>query len=210
MSKANGSIEEFEEREAKVVIVGEANVGKSAIVLRFVSNDFVESATSTIGAAFLTKTIVTDRAIIKLNLWDTAGAERYRSLAAMYYRGVDVGLICYDVTDRKSFAEVQSYWIHKLREEVSGDGIRICIIGNKKDLAEQREVTEAEGMALAQSFGFYFFETSALTGEGVQEVFTTLASQLPSLRSSISKNYSLEDRFKKLDEEKLGMKNNCC
>ena len=89
---------------------------------------------ATIGASFLSKIIKYDESSIpiKLNIWDTAGQEKYRSLAALYYRGVDCAVIVYDITSRVSFDQVKEYWIHELRHQCFGtEGLQIAIIGNK-------------------------------------------------------------------------------
>ncbi len=86
-------------REVKVVTVGETAVGKSSITLRFVHNHFKENNVATIGASFLSKSIYV-KGWVKFNIWDTAGQEKYRSLASLYYRGVDCAIIVYDITNR--------------------------------------------------------------------------------------------------------------
>ena len=86
-------------REVKVVMVGESNVGKSSLTLRFVSNHFKENSHATIGASFLSKSIFV-KELIKFNIWDTAGQEKYRSLASLYYRGVDCAVVVYDITNK--------------------------------------------------------------------------------------------------------------
>mmetsp|Transcript_7968 Transcript_7968/g.15575 ORF Transcript_7968/g.15575 Transcript_7968/m.15575 type:complete len:133 (+) Transcript_7968:57-455(+) len=94
----------------KLVLLGDAAVGKSSCVERFVKNEFFEFQQPTIGAAFLTQTIPLDEYIVKFEIWDTAGQERYRSLAPMYYRGAAAALVVYDITDSDSFAGART-WI---------------------------------------------------------------------------------------------------
>lgn len=89
-------------REVKVVMVGETSVGKSCSTLKFVNGDFKENSVATIGASYLSKALTINKIVIKFNIWDTAGQEKYRSLASLYYRGADCAIIVYDITNRVS------------------------------------------------------------------------------------------------------------
>lgn len=93
--------------EVKVCILGDSGVGKSSLVQRFVHNTFSIANESTIGASFMTKTLIVNQKTVKLNIWDTAGQEKYRALAPMYYRGAAACVIVYDVTSAASFRSVQ-------------------------------------------------------------------------------------------------------
>ena len=187
MSKKN-------EREVKVVLVGESGVGKSSIALRFVNNHFKTITASTIGASFLSKSVVFKNNKIKYNIWDTAGQEKYRSLASMYYKGAECAIVVFDVTSRDTFEQAEQYWIPEVLREC-GSGASLCIAGNKADLVSERQVSEEEGRAFAASHGASYFETSAKIDQNVQELFQVLASQLTSLEavegSDRSKTYSL-------------------
>lgn len=111
-----------------VVTVGEASVGKTSITVRFVHNQFKDNTISTIGASFLTKTIYINGCWTKFNVWDTAGQEKYRSLAPLYYRGVDCAILVYDITSRESFEAVKNYWIHELKHQCSAyGGLLVCL-----------------------------------------------------------------------------------
>jgi small GTP-binding protein len=135
-----------------VVTVGESSVGKSSITLRFVHNHFKENNVATIGASFLSKSIYSN-GWMKFNIWDTAGQEKYRSLASLYYRGVDCAILVYDITNRNSFEAVQNYWVHELRHQCSEyGGLVLCIAGNKADLQHLRQVSQAEGQDLAREY----------------------------------------------------------
>uniref|UniRef100_A0A7S3YFV0 Uncharacterized protein n=1 Tax=Lotharella globosa TaxID=91324 RepID=A0A7S3YFV0_9EUKA len=161
----------------KLVLLGDAAVGKSSCVERFVKNEFFEFQQPTIGAAFLTQTIPLDEYIVKFEIWDTAGQERYRSLAPMYYRGAAAALVVYDITDSDSFAGART-WIDELQRQGSAD-IVIGLAGNKLDLHSQRKVDAKEAKAYADENGCIFFETSAKTGANVQEIFVAIAQKLP-------------------------------
>jgi len=161
----------------KLVLLGDAAVGKSSSVERFVKNEFFEFQQPTIGAAFLTQTVPLDDYTVKFEIWDTAGQERYRSLAPMYYRGAAAALVVYDITVADSFTGAKT-WIEELQRQGSSD-IIIGLAGNKCDLESRREVPKAEAQKYAQENGCLFFETSAKTGENVNEIFTQIALKLP-------------------------------
>lgn len=165
----------------KLVLLGEAAVGKSSIVLRFVSNDFSENKEPTIGAAFLTQRVNIDDHIVKFEIWDTAGQERFASLAPMYFRNAQAALVVYDVTKPQSFIKAR-HWVKELHEQASQD-IIIALIGNKIDLLENdpdgRKVAKEEAEKLAEEENLLFFETSAKTAVNINEVFLKIGETIP-------------------------------
>lgn len=172
----------------KLVLLGEAAVGKSSLVLRFVSNDFQENKEPTIGAAFLTQKCTIGERTIKYEIWDTAGQERFASLAPMYYRNAQAAIVVYDITKPASFIKAR-HWVKELHEQANRD-ITIALVGNKLDLVEDdsaedgetlRKVFVEEGQSLADEEGLLFFETSAKTGNNVNEVFVGIGSKIPSV-----------------------------
>jgi len=104
----------------KLVLLGESAVGKSSLVLRFVKGQFHEFQESTIGAAFLTQTVVLDDTTVKFEIWDTAGQERYHSLAPMYYRGAQAAIVVYDITNADTFTRAKS-WVGELHRQARPD-----------------------------------------------------------------------------------------
>lgn len=161
----------------KMVVLGHYSVGKSSIVLKFVKNEFNPKEESTIGASFLTKTIFQNRTAIKYEIWDTAGQERYYSLIPMYYRGAHVALIVYDITSKESFESAKK-WIEELKYDKPQDFLKV-LVANKTDLQEEAVVTTEMGRALADKEGLLFYETSAKTGENIQQLFMEIAEVLP-------------------------------
>jgi len=188
----------------KLVLLGEAAVGKSSLVMRFVNNDFQENKEPTIGAAFLTQKCNLPTRTIKFEIWDTAGQERFASLAPMYYRNAQAALVVYDITKPSSLTKAQ-HWVAELHRQAS-PGIVIALVGNKYDLAvaagEETEETDAAPAAEGEEAGeddgvdgrrvptkaaktyadeesLLFFETSAKTGQNVAEVFTAIANAIP-------------------------------
>lgn len=161
----------------KLVLIGDSGVGKSCLALRYVKGMFDPQCRITVGAAFLShSTTLPDGNTVKFELWDTAGQERYQSLAPLYYRGSHAAAVVYDVTMRESFVKAQ-FWIDELQRN-AGQSIVLVLVGNKTDLAEQRQVSEEEGRDLADSCGMMFVETSAKTAANVAEVFESVAAKL--------------------------------
>nr|OQO20909.1 hypothetical protein B0A51_13083 [Rachicladosporium sp. CCFEE 5018] len=180
----------------KLVLLGEAAVGKSSLVLRFVNDAFEPNKEPTIGAAFLTQKCALPTRTIKFEIWDTAGQERFASLAPMYYRNAQSALVVYDITKASSLVKAK-HWVAELQRQAS-PGIVIAVVGNKVDLAEEeegaegevtegegedegsvRKVSTKEGKAFAEEEGLLFFETSAKSGKNVDEVFTAIANAIP-------------------------------
>lgn len=118
--------------QVKLVLLGEAAVGKSSLVLRFVQNDFNENTSPTIGAAFLTQKCRLENRIVKFEIWDTAGQERFHSLAPMYYRNAAAAVVVYDITKAASFEKAKA-WVKELQRQANPN-IIIALVGNKLDL----------------------------------------------------------------------------
>eukprot|EP00929_Paragymnodinium_shiwhaense_P124210 TRINITY_DN9929_c0_g1_i2.p1 TRINITY_DN9929_c0_g1~~TRINITY_DN9929_c0_g1_i2.p1 ORF type:complete len:242 (+),score=33.59 TRINITY_DN9929_c0_g1_i2:160-885(+) len=160
----------------KLIIVGDASAGKSSFMHQFLEGKFKKQSTHTIGVEFGTKIITIGNRRIKLQIWDTAGQERYRAVTRSYYRGAVGALILYDVTSRDSFNNLPT-WLQDAREQAWKD-ISIIAVGNKRDLKEERQVSFVEASRFVQEQDILFLETSALTGENVNEVFHMLAQRI--------------------------------
>jgi len=157
-------------REVKLVLLGEAGVGKSSLVLRFVSDRFEFNQNSTIGASFMSKSFtLSNGETFKYQIWDTAGQEKYKALAPMYYRGSHAALVVYDLTSEQSFYSLQR-WVKEL-QQYGPPNIVIAIAGNKCDLVDAREVETKTGKDYAESIDAMFAEVSALTSENVAHIF---------------------------------------
>ncbi|CAH7687844.1 ras family-domain-containing protein [Phakopsora pachyrhizi] len=133
--------------QVKLVLLGEAAVGKSSVVLRFVQNDFLENREPTIGAAFLTQKCRLEDKVIKFEIWDTAGQERFHSLAPMYYRNAQAAVVVYDVTKTASLEKAKS-WVKELQRQANQSTV-IAFIGNKIDLV--RPINDPSTTSLEQS-----------------------------------------------------------
>eukprot|EP00919_Chromeraceae_sp_WS-2016_P059246 GHVR01140778.1.p1 GENE.GHVR01140778.1~~GHVR01140778.1.p1 ORF type:complete len:216 (+),score=50.98 GHVR01140778.1:111-758(+) len=160
----------------KFIIIGDAGAGKSCILHQFIENKFKKGSSHTIGVEFGSKIITVAGKRIKLQIWDTAGQERYRSVTRSYYRGAAGALIVYDISNRDTYNHLIN-WLGDARTLARAD-ISIIAVGNKCDLKESRAVTFLEASRCAQENDVLFLETSALTGVGVEDVFTKVARMI--------------------------------
>lgn len=161
----------------KIVMIGDAGVGKSAIVHRFKYNTFVERHASTIGVDFLLKTITIDGKRIKLQIWDTAGQERFRTITQSYYRSAHAVIITYDITKVETFRNVKRWF--KDVQKYAGNQVKKMLIGNKLDLEEDREIRQEEAKTFAEFHSMdEVLETSAKDSTNVEEAFYRLATML--------------------------------
>ncbi|KAL6080094.1 Ras-related protein Rab-5A [Balamuthia mandrillaris] len=162
----------------KLVLLGQAGVGKSNLVLRFVKGEFHENNESTIGAAFLTQTVgLSDQTMVKFEIWDTAGQERFNSLAPMYYRGAQAALVVYDITSESSFNRAKA-WVKELQTQGAAKMV-IALVGNKCDLEDSRKIRSEDAQTYAEENGVLFMETSAKTAQNVNTIFEEIAKTLP-------------------------------
>ena len=163
------------ETRVKLVLLGDTGVGKSAIVVRFVQGEFSNESKVTVGAAFLAKALrIPDGNSVKFEIWDTAGQERYASLAPLYYRGAGAAVVVYDITSTASFEKAR-FWVKELQKHASPN-INMVLVGNKKDLEGRRAVRREDARAFANENGMAMeCEASALSGDGVIEIFKAVA-----------------------------------
>mmetsp|Transcript_21227 Transcript_21227/g.32252 ORF Transcript_21227/g.32252 Transcript_21227/m.32252 type:complete len:236 (-) Transcript_21227:348-1055(-) len=160
----------------RLLMVGDSSCGKTSLVLRFDQNVFSTKFVTTIGVDYRDKMVKIEGAPMRLQLWDTAGQERFRSLTSNFFGRADGFVLCYDISNRPSFDHVIG-WMRDIKTRAPPD-CDIVLCGNKSDLDNDRVVTSEEGMALAEEYGVQFFETSALTGNNVDKMFTALATTI--------------------------------
>ncbi|KAK1835117.1 ras family-domain-containing protein [Podospora conica] len=205
----------------KLVLLGEAAVGKSSLVLRFVNNDFQENKEPTIGAAFLTQKCNLPERTIKFEIWDTAGQERFASLAPMYYRNAQAALVVYDLTKPTSLIKAK-HWVAELQRQAT-PGIVIALVGNKLDLtndsagssgegeaggddaSDARKVSTEEAQTYAEQEDLLFFETSAKTGFNVTEVFTAIANAIPETSLKTARGPSASSGVNRSEEQRVNL-----
>lgn len=168
--------------EKKVIIVGKYCVGKTALIHRFTTNRFNElsSYEPTIGAAYVAKKMTVGKKYVTLGIWDTAGSERFESMTALYYRGAEAAIICYDICDSSSF-EKAKFYVTEVRQ--NNENCKLYLCGTKFDLVSSgnrnREVTRDSAEDYAQNTkARKVIETSSKTGENVHELFSIIAKDL--------------------------------
>ena len=170
------SVENNSDYSFKVVFLGDAAVGKTQIINKFVNDKFDASYQLTIGIEFATKVVDFENKKIELQLWDTAGQENYRSITKKYYNTSRLIAFVYDITSKDSFNNI-SKWVDEVK--IQNKDAKFLLVGNKYDLAEERRaVTEEEAKQYAENNGMKFFEVSAKTGDGINDMFNYIISEL--------------------------------
>ena len=165
--------------EAKIVLLGDVSVGKTSIASRYCKNSFNEHHINTIGGAYQQqKVVLGNGSMVKLHIWDTSGQERFRAMTNLYYRDAQVAILTYDITNESSFSSIE-FWIQELKFKVENENMILCLVGNKCDVnSNERKITTQKGKNFAQDNNMIFFETSAKTGEGVKDLFVTIANKV--------------------------------
>ncbi|XP_069796371.1 ras-related protein Rab-13 [Narcine bancroftii] len=160
----------------KLLLIGDSGVGKTCLIIRFADDNFNSTYISTIGIDFKIKTINVGGKKIKLQVWDTAGQERFKTITTAYYRGAMGIILVYDITDEKSFENIQN-WMKSIKENASATVERM-LLGNKCDMGHKRKVPRDKAEKLAKDHGIRFFETSAKSSLNVEEAFQSLAHDI--------------------------------
>ena len=200
----------------KIIIIGSSGVGKSSILQRYIQKTFNDSFSSTIGVDFFMKTINIGEKSIKLQLWDTAGTEKFRSITTGYYRGADAAFVVFDLSSKKSFNAVDE-WIESYYKFKNPDSEKnVVLIGNKVDLIDNREITQEEAENYVKTNNIFYFETSAKEGKNIDECFYFIAEKL--LKQYENKDNELIKRKDVIKNESLkentvviiGDKKSCC
>ena len=182
-----------------MMLLGDAEVGKSSLILRITGNKFDETIVSTIGKGSYSYEIVLHGYKLKMKIWDTAGQERFKSMSLNAVKNVDGLLLVYSIANRESFNNLEG-WLSQLNDVTDLKKKPVVIIGNKKDLESTREVEFNEGKEFADSRNLHFYEVSAKTGENVQEAFNDIFEQLYNIfeeeitgKKKYEKNETLND-----------------
>jgi len=216
----------------KIVIIGESSVGKSALLTRYVDEKFSDSYMVTIGVDFKIKHIDHINKVVKLQIWDTAGQEKFRTITVSYYRGAHGVILCFDLNNYDSFQQVR-YWLNEIkRSHPDPKNVVIALVGTKLDLIDQNmnpsnqkeeiQPTEEEINILCSSclkdqmeniiWNIKYFKTSAKNNEGISEVFDYLIKESIQRfdihdKKLVDKSFALSARTK---IEMLDDKNDCC
>ena len=195
----------------KVLLLGNSDVGKSSLLLRYVDSVWNDAFVPTIGVDFKVKTLNINDKKIKMQIWDTAGQERFRTVVATYFRGAHGILLLYDVTNKDSFKNLEN-WLIEIEKNAQEKVLKI-LIGNKCDLTDDREITTVEGKAFALRNGMEFMETSAKMNTNVTEAFETLGKLMIEFNSKgnqVTQKNNDNKNLKAGAGKNLKTKKGCC
>ena len=195
----------------KVLLLGNSNVGKSSLFLRFVDDIWNDTFIPTIGVDFKVKTLEIDGKKIKMQIWDTAGEERFKNIIASYYRGAHGILLLYDVTDRESFKNLNN-WLIEIEKNANKNVLKV-LIGNKTDLEDKRIISYNQGKEFADTYGLKYVETSAKKNLNVTEAFETLGREI--MAANADKKITRQKQNKTITVSKaqdlnIDKKEGCC
>ena len=193
----------------KILTIGESGVGKTCILRRFVDNKFSKTHLATIGIDFKAKTLYINNQEIKLKVWDTAGQERFRNITTQYYKGADGIVLVYDVTDELSYGKIRE-WMDQILSNTRQEDIGLVLLGNKCDV-QPRSVSAEMGIKMGEELKIRYFETSALTGQGINEAFEYLAKDIMNKKNlAIGNNYAGGVPLNKEKKKKSENGCDCC
>ena len=189
----------------KVVLLGESGVGKTCIINKFTSGIFDPEVTTSLSAQFVSKTIEFKdlKQTIKFDIWDTAGQEKYRSLAKIFYKDAKVICLCYDITSLRSFTVLKDYWYEEQVKTNSDSDAIFAVVANKNDLYEIAQVKDEEGKAFAKQIKGIFQSTSAKSDSGISALFENIGRKYfnPDFDSNEAENKQKEEYQQKKNEK---------
>ena len=200
----------------QILIIGDSSVGKTSIITRYTNGTFKEEYLGTVGLDYYTKEEIIDNKTIRVKLWDTAGQERFRSLTQNYFRNAEGVLLTFDLTSNESFDNLKE-WINSIKKNMESQNIYIplVIIGNKLDMEELREIKKEDAEKFANENNYKYFETSAKTGEGIDNSIRELIILVLKNKGQIDDQKEARANSMQIKEEKKSKDNNenkkkCC
>jgi len=180
----------------KIVLIGESGVGKTSIINQYIEETFKEDQETSAGASFSTKKLnLKNGNQITLEIWDTAGQEKFRALTQLFYKEASAAILVYDITRKDSFNQIKEYWINQVIEK-SPNNIIIAIVANKIDLFEKEEVEEKIARDFALENNAIFMMTSAKNKDGIDELFSSIANKI--FKCEDDNNENVIDRIKQI------------
>ena len=189
----------------KVVLLGDSGVGKTCIISRYISGTFDENSATTNGASYCSKNVNYEKLgkNLLLDIWDTAGQEKYKALTKFFYKDAAVCILVYDITRKETFDNLKNFWYSQLKEN-SGSNVVLGVAGNKCDLYESEEVKESEARQFAEEIGAIFELTSAQNNTGINELFFEVGNKYLDPNFKPSKDEDNQDG--KNDKNKIVLK----
>ena len=203
-------MDQMKTRNYKAVIIGDSSVGKSSLMLRFTDDHFSMNYLTTIGVDFKFSSFMLNQISFKIQIWDTAGQEKYQTITKTFYKGTDMVILVFDLTSRKSFEDLSEIWLPEV-EMICGDSVMKAIVGNKSDLSDERKVEDSEALAFARDRDCLYFETSCKNGNNVERVFFELTEQVYEREEDRKNEYDPSGSVKNLDNRERESKiDKCC
>ena len=189
----------------KVVLLGDSGVGKTCIISRYISGTFDENSAITNGASYCSKNVNYEKLgkNLLLDIWDTAGQEKYKALTKFFYKDAAVCILVYDITRKETFDNLKNFWYTQLKEN-SGSNVVLGVAGNKCDLYESEDVKESEARQFAEEIGAIFELTSAQNNTGINELFFEVGNKYLDPNFKPSKDEDNPDN--KDDKKKIVLK----
>jgi small GTP-binding protein len=201
--------EEEEEEVCKIVLIGEAGVGKTCIISRFINNTYRENNITTTGASYASKVVTFPEygnRKINFEIWDTAGQEKFRSINQLFYKEASICILVYDMTRESTFNALQDYWCQQILDNTPKNTV-VGIAGNKCDLIENEKVSEEKGKNLANEINAIYESTSAAKGIGVESLFHNLGCKFIDPNFKVGENSNNEYKTQ-INKETNQNKNN--
>ena len=200
------------DKTCQILIIGDSEVGKTCLIQRYANGIFKGDYIMTVGLDFHTKQEMINNLTVSIKLWDTAGQERFKALTPSFFRNAEGVVLAYDVTNSESFDNLK-FWINSIKTNLFEKNIfiPIIIIGNKIDLEDMRDISKDIANKFAKENNFKYFETSAKTGEGVDEAFRDLVNQILA-NSDKNEEAAKERKSVKIEDNQVDKKKKkgCC
>ena len=200
------------DKTCQILLIGDSSVGKTSLIQRYANGIFKEEYLATVGLDYYTKQEMINNINVLVKLWDTAGQERFKALTPNYFRNAEGVVLAYDVTNSESFENLK-FWINSIKSNLGEKNIfiPIIIIGNKIDMEDMRDITKEDASKFAKENNYKYFETSAKTGEGVDEAIRDLVNQV---LANSDKNEAVKGERKSVkiedNKENNQKKKGCC
>ena len=193
------------QKAVKVILLGDSSVGKTCIINRYLTNEFFSESTSTLGSFSNKKEIIKNDTKYTINIWDTTGQEKYRSITNLFINGSNIVILVYAIDSKSSFENLD-FWYNSVKEKLENENYLLSIVGNKADLTENEEVSEEEGRKFAEENNAKFYFVSAKEDpDGINNLFDSLINEF----IDNSDKYKDSESIKISEESKNKKKSTC-